>query len=246
MKNNYCVYKHTSPSGKSYIGITNQRPERRWRGGAGYIQRDGNPTPFERAITKYGWDNFTHEILDCNLTKEEACEMERAYIKELKTQDRRYGYNVLAGGEIPLYECPQSVRDKMRDSAFKKWEREEYIESHTGDNHWTRKQGYSQNSIDAMRARNLGIKRTPEQIEFLRGKGRKQKRLIGKDNKKSIPILCYSRDGELLAKYYGALEAERTTGVCFQNIFKVCNGERKTAGGYVWRYEREVLNDSEE
>ena len=37
MKNNYCVYKHTSPSGKSYIGITNQRPERRWRGG--YVWR---------------------------------------------------------------------------------------------------------------------------------------------------------------------------------------------------------------
>lgn len=28
--NNFCVYKHTSPSGKCYIGITNQDLEKRW------------------------------------------------------------------------------------------------------------------------------------------------------------------------------------------------------------------------
>lgn len=33
MKNNYCVYKHISPSGKVYICITQQRPEDRWQGG---------------------------------------------------------------------------------------------------------------------------------------------------------------------------------------------------------------------
>lgn len=28
--NNFCVYRHTSPSGKCYIGITHQDPEYRW------------------------------------------------------------------------------------------------------------------------------------------------------------------------------------------------------------------------
>jgi len=27
---NYCVYKHTSPNGKMYIGMTGQNPEKRW------------------------------------------------------------------------------------------------------------------------------------------------------------------------------------------------------------------------
>lgn len=39
--NNYCVYKHTSPSGKVYIGITNQKPTRRWREGEGYRPKEG-------------------------------------------------------------------------------------------------------------------------------------------------------------------------------------------------------------
>ena len=30
--NNFTVYKHTSPNGKVYIGITMQNPIRRWNG----------------------------------------------------------------------------------------------------------------------------------------------------------------------------------------------------------------------
>lgn len=32
----YTVYKHTSPSGKVYIGITKRKPEYRWNKGKGY------------------------------------------------------------------------------------------------------------------------------------------------------------------------------------------------------------------
>lgn len=31
--NNYCVYKHTSPSGKVYAGITKLKPKYRWNNG---------------------------------------------------------------------------------------------------------------------------------------------------------------------------------------------------------------------
>lgn len=34
---NWIVYKHTSPSGKVYIGITNQPANKRWKNGMGYI-----------------------------------------------------------------------------------------------------------------------------------------------------------------------------------------------------------------
>ena len=35
-KNFYTVYKHTSPSGKVYIGITGKKVEERWEYGYGY------------------------------------------------------------------------------------------------------------------------------------------------------------------------------------------------------------------
>lgn len=48
----YTVYRHTSPSGKVYIGITCRKPEYRWNHGKGYKEID-QPVLY-RAIKKYG------------------------------------------------------------------------------------------------------------------------------------------------------------------------------------------------
>lgn len=94
MDNNYTVYMHISPSGKKYIGITKQKPNARWGKGNGY---KGNPY-FYKAIKKYGWDNFWHIILFSGLSKSDAETIEIALIKELKTTNRNYGYNIENGG----------------------------------------------------------------------------------------------------------------------------------------------------
>lgn len=100
--NNYYVYKHTSPSGKCYIGITCQNPEKRWGyNGYNYIikKKDGKQKHpyFANAILKYGWDNIKHEILHSGLSKEEACCKEQEYIKIYKTGGK--SYNITDGGE---------------------------------------------------------------------------------------------------------------------------------------------------
>lgn len=59
MEDKYCVYKHTAPNRKVYIGITRQRPEKRWVNGKGYLSNNY----FTNAIKKYGWDKFKHEVL---------------------------------------------------------------------------------------------------------------------------------------------------------------------------------------
>lgn len=52
------------------------------------------------AIQKYGWDNFEHNILFTNLSKEQACEKEQELIKYYNSMDRNFGYNSTSGGEI--------------------------------------------------------------------------------------------------------------------------------------------------
>lgn len=93
-QSSYTVYIHTTPSGKKYIGITSQKPEQRWRNGSGYIH---NPA-FINAIKKYGWENIEHQIICSNLTKVEAENLEIQLIKEHKTTDSRFGYNIENGG----------------------------------------------------------------------------------------------------------------------------------------------------
>jgi len=90
----WCVYVHISPNGKYYVGITSQKPTKRWQNGHGY--KDGI---ISRAIKKYGWSNFQHEIIASNLTEVEAKKFEIVLIEKLHSNDSQYGYNISAGGD---------------------------------------------------------------------------------------------------------------------------------------------------
>lgn len=96
MELTYTVYKHTSPSGKVYIGITCQGIAKRWIcNGIGYK----GCSYFWNAIKKYGWDNIMHEVLAEGLTEAEAKQREKDLIIAYKTRDPLHGYNMTDGGD---------------------------------------------------------------------------------------------------------------------------------------------------
>ena len=47
-------------------------------------------------------------------------------------------------------------------------------------------------------------------------------------------VLQYTKDGEFVKEWICMRVAERTTGI--KSIGAVCNGERKSAGGFIWKY----------
>ncbi len=81
-----------------YIGITCQKPEKRWQNGLGYT----HSSYFYNAIIKYGWDNFEHIILFKGLTKKEAEIKEKDLIKKYKANVKGYGFNINEGGFAPV------------------------------------------------------------------------------------------------------------------------------------------------
>jgi predicted GIY-YIG superfamily endonuclease len=114
MGKKYVVYMHEHrENGKKYIGITGMKPEHRWNNGKGYTSGY-----FRNAIDKYGWDAFRHEILYTDLTKDEACEMERKLIAKYMSNDPAYGYNCSTGGEASAEGCHwvlgEETKRKMR------------------------------------------------------------------------------------------------------------------------------------
>ena len=58
--------------------------------------------------------------------------------------------------------------------------------------------------------------------------------------KKSISIYQYDKKGNYLNTYSSFMDAQRKTGIFNNNIVKCCKGERKTAGGYIWKYKKEI------
>lgn len=89
------VYVYTSPKGKRYIGITSKSTSERWGiGGNAYKSN----VHFWNAIQKYGWDNFTHEIVASDLSLTDACELETTLIAEYDTMNPDHGYNHTTGG----------------------------------------------------------------------------------------------------------------------------------------------------
>ena len=105
----YTVYCHTNKfNNKRYVGITKQEPKVRWQNGYGYR---GNEY-FFRAIQKYGWDNFDHEILYEGLEKEEAERIEMQLIKDWNLNDRKFGYNISHGGN-----CLGSVAEETKQKS---------------------------------------------------------------------------------------------------------------------------------
>ena len=50
------------------------------------------------------------------------------------------------------------------------------------------------------------------------------------------PVCQYTKDGIFVAKYDSARDASIETGVRFNNITMCCRGQRKSSGGYIWKY----------
>ena len=60
------------------------------------------------------------------------------------------------------------------------------------------------------------------------------------NSKKKNPIAQYDKNMNLICIHPGIKDAQRNTGVNRNSIRDVCNGKRSDAGGYIWRYYKEV------
>lgn len=98
MSREYKIYKIISPSGGVYIGLTKMTVEKRF---SSHIQRGKTRSkkhPLYDCMKKYNFIGFIVEGLECNLTKEEASQKEKQYIKEYRESGYKV-YNVSDGGE---------------------------------------------------------------------------------------------------------------------------------------------------
>ena len=87
-----------------------------------------------------------------------------------------------------------------------------------------------------------GMKQSLESIEKRRisntGKRRSEeyKKRASANSPCNKAVVQYTKEGEVIATFRSASEAERQTGVSHPHIARVCRNKAKYAGGYIWRY----------
>ena len=252
MERTYCVYKHTNKiNGKVYIGITSQRPKKRWDCGRGYRKNDH----FWRAIQKYGWDSFEHEILLTGLSPEEAFLEEQRLIQKYGSQDYENGYNFSSGGEggatglggekHPMYGKHHSPETKARLSALKKgvpYSPERYAAFLENLDREALRERAFRTIVGYNTGKHWDEASNRKRSESNKGKKRSDETKRRISEAKSIPVVQLTVDLVLVQTWDSARSAAEALSIQPGHISKVCRKQRKTAGGFVWRYK----SDNEE
>lgn len=157
--------------------------------------------------------------------KKEAQTIEIELIKQYKCNERKYGFNITAGGEsrsgAKLSERQKELIRKANKGKIVSSETRKLL-SASSKRTWQNPE-----HVKHMREINLG-KNNPQY-----GKKRTDEEKIKRGAK---GIIQFTLDGEKIAEYISLHEAHEKTGASRCDISKCCKGIFKQSRGYIWKY----------
>lgn len=202
----YLIYSHTNKiNGKRYIGLTShaENPNKRWRDGLAYL--NNHHKVFAAAITKYGWNNFIHEILETNISSlAEANKREKFWIEYYHTyvgDPGCKGYNCTKGGDgvtgiVPTDEY-RNLRRKLKLG--------------------------TKASVDTKRKMSIARKGKPQNMTSKKLEACKKQQMLMVDILRK-PVICVET-GE---RWKSVTEAAEALGVAETTVSAALNGRQKT------------------
>ena len=225
MELKFIVYEHVNLfNNKRYIGITSQIPEVRWQRGSGYREN----TIFFRAIKKYGWDNFEHNILYEGLSNREALEIESTRIKKYKSLGVSYnisdGYEELGiSKRIPIIVYNTGGN---------------YVGAYISIHKASIELGIPETNITMALSNKYDITQAKGYVFLKEGDNILDK--LDKVNKRHSsarrPVIQLTKNGQILAEFNSVSDAANSLGCGTGSISNCLKGRYKTAAGYKWRY----------
>lgn len=218
----YCIYAHINKiNGKIYVGQTCRKPESRWgRDGSGYKEHPY----FYHAIQKYGWDNFEHEIVASNLTKEEADNFERLLIAKLNLLNPDRGYNLQEGGSGGR--MLESVKQKLR-------------ERNSGENHPM----YGKHLPESTKKRISESKQGEKNNFYGKRHSEETKRKMreansGANNSRSKKVFQYDRQEKYIREWESITSIALTYSVGQTTIMRYCQSGKLFLNEFILKFEK--------
>ena len=242
----YCIENMINH--KKYIGQS-ININRRWKNHIRNLNNGcHNNVYLQNAWNKYGSDNFYFYILEqCN--QEDLDAREIFYIDLFNTDDRNSGYNLKSGGQNGGSKYSEESRKKMsethkelykdeknieilKQNGLKVWANEEYRKSRSGENHPLYGKHLSEDIRKKISDSNKGKAKPPRTKKHCDAISNAK---LGKDppNKNNTPVKCI----ELNQIFKDAITAGKELNIkCPNHVIDVCNGRRKTCGGYHFEF----------
>lgn len=210
----YNIYIITNKvNGKQYVGITKNDIQQRFDQHIYESNHNHTNRVLCKAIRKYGKYNFSIKLLESIEDEKLAKETEIFYISKYKTHiehEECNGYNMTIGGDgVKGFTITEETRAKL--SAAFSGENHPFYGKHLSDEH----------KMNCSMVK-LGIK-----------KSQSTRKNMSESKKK--PVLQLHKDTlEVISEYPSIKDAQKITNI--EHISQVCNGKRKTAGGFVWKF----------
>lgn len=231
----YSVYRHTSPSGKVYIGITCQPVENRWNHGKGYMNL--KKTIFKSTIIKYGWDNIKHEVLFTGLSEQRAKQLEVSLIRHYKNLG--ISLNTSDGGDgnpgvIPWnkgIKVPYEKSNKLRGCHLSEEHKKKLSAAHKGKHikghKWTATQR------EKLMSQFIGRHRTEQTKEKIR-----------LNSAKSREVLELDSFGKIIMRFNSAADVGRYYNIDSGWVSRACN-KRLMCCGHLFVHKDDIVDVSD-
>lgn len=216
------IYKITNKiNNKVYVGKTIYNVQKRWRQHIQESKKERSKNrPLYKAINKYGVENFIVEIIEeCDVSQLSEREiywiqLYRSYVGWKPNQ----GYNATLGGDGKFY-CDY-------DKIYQLW-----LNGHTFQEIQTIT-GYAKETI-----RHALIDNKIATLEIRkRSNERRYRKIIMLDIKTNAEIKTFATIISGATYIKNMTGAQATVHSISTNIQRVCQGERKSAYGYSWKY----------
>lgn len=226
----YFIYKHTNKeNGKCYIGQTKNI---KWRW---YPNAYNTCSKFYRAILKYGWDNFTHEILKvCNETNVDY--FETYYIKLYDSIQN--GYNLDSGGCKNKTQSQETIQKKIEANKKRVYKK--------GTTPWNKGLKANEEMRKKLSISHIGIKYGPCSEEKKKKISEAQKgKVVSEETRIKLSLSHLGKQGNHRKRiinldtgeiFESLVNAGKKYGLNIKNISANLHKKTKTCGGFHWEF----------
>jgi group I intron endonuclease len=217
------IYKTTNLlNGKFYIGkrVYRKRDENWYLGSGIYLNR---------AIKKYGKENFKKEIIEWCNNKSHLSEREIYWISYFNATNLKIGYNLSLGGDGGNVgaEAYIKIGNKLRGKKRPKEFGEKVSKALKG-------KPKSKEHIEKVRQALTGVPRPKEVVDKM-AKSIKNKYDNGWKSPVEIEVHQYNKlTGDYIQSYKSATEAGRILNIDRKAITNNCVGKSKSSAGFIW------------